>query len=63
MLDCKAMDTPMVSNMKLLHDTTLESVYVTLYMKMVGSLMNLTNTRSYIYFIVNTLSQNMEQPR
>jgi hypothetical protein len=63
MLDCKAMATPMVSNLKLLQDTTLETVDVTLYRKMVGSLMNLTNTRPDICFVVNTLSQYMEQPR
>ena len=63
MLDCKAMATPMVSNLKLLEDTTLESVNVTLYRQMVGSLMNLMNTRPDIYFSMNTLSQYMEQPR
>jgi hypothetical protein len=63
MLDCKAMATPMVSNLKLLQDTTLETVDVTLYREMVGSLMNLTNTRPDICFVVNTLSQYMEQPR
>ena len=45
MLDCKEMTTPMVSNLKLLQDTTLKTVDVTLYREMVGSLMNLTNTR------------------
>ena len=63
MLDCKAMVAPMISNLKLLHDTTLETMDVTLYRKMVGSLMNLTNTRPDICFVVNTLSQYMEQPR
>jgi hypothetical protein len=62
MLDCKAMATPMVSNLKLLQDTTLETMDVTFYRKMVGSLMNLMNTRSDICFFVNTLSQYMEQP-
>jgi hypothetical protein len=63
MLDCKAMATPMVSNLKLLQDTTSETVDVTLYRQMVGSLMYLTNTRHDICFDVNTLSQYMEQPR
>ena len=31
MLDCKAMTIPMVSNLKLLQDTTLETVDITLY--------------------------------
>jgi hypothetical protein len=50
MLDCKAVATPMVSNLKLLQDTPSEIVDVTLYREMVGSLMNLTNTRLDICF-------------
>jgi hypothetical protein len=63
MLDCKEMATPMVSNLKLLQDTTSKTVDVTLYRKMVGSLMYLTNTKPDICFVVNTLSQCMDQPR
>jgi hypothetical protein len=63
MLDCKAMATPVVSNMKLLQDTNLEIVDVTFYRKMVGSLMYFMNMRPYICFSVNTLSQYMEHPR
>jgi hypothetical protein len=63
MLDCKAMATPMISNLKLLQDTTSKTVDVTLYKEMVGLLMNLTNTRPDICFVVNTLSQYMELPR
>jgi hypothetical protein len=60
MFDCKAMATPMVSNLKLLQDMTSETVDVTLYRKMVGSLMYLMNTRPDICFVVNILSQYME---
>jgi hypothetical protein len=63
MLDCKATDTPMVLNLNLLQYTTSETVDVTLYRQMVGSLMCLTNTRLDICFVVNTLSQYMEQPK
>ena len=57
MMDCKAMTTPMASNMKLLSDASLEVIDATMYHQMIGSLMYLTNTRSGICFVVNTLSQ------
>jgi len=63
MLDCKAMVIPMVSNLKLLQDTTSEIVDSTLYRHIVGSLMYLTNTRPDICFVVNTLSQHLQKPR
>jgi hypothetical protein len=63
MLDCKAMVTLMVLNLKLLKDTTLEIVDSTLYGKIVGSLMYLMSTRSNICFSMNTLSQHLEHPR
>jgi hypothetical protein len=62
MFDSKEMDAPMVSNMKLLQDMTLETVDVSLYRQMMGLLMNLANIRMDICFVVNTLSQYMEQP-
>ena len=46
MMYCKEMNTPMVTNLKLLNDIiSLERVDVTLYMHIIGSLMYLTNTR------------------
>jgi hypothetical protein len=63
MLDCKAISTPMVANLKLLCDTTLETVNATIYRNMIGSLMYLMNTRSNIRFAMNTLSQYMVDPR
>ena len=62
MLDCKEIKTPMVTKMKLLNDDSLERVDVTLYRNIIGSLMYLTNKRSKIFFIVNTLSQCMVEP-
>ena len=39
MMDCKAMATPMASNLKLLSDASSESVDATMYRQMIGSLM------------------------
>ena len=63
MLECKAMATPMDSNLKLLSNDSLELVDVTHYRQIIGSLMYLTNTRPEICFTVNTLSQFLVQPR
>ena len=52
------MTTSMTMNLKLLGDTTFETSR-----QMIGSLMNLTNTRPDICFAVNTLSQYMVEPR
>ena len=55
MIDCKAMNTPMASNMKLLSVASSEMVDATMYCQMICSLMYLTNTRPNIFFAVNTL--------
>ena len=62
-MDCKSMSTSITINLKLLGDTTSETVDATLYMQMIGSLMYLTNTRPDICFAMNTLSQYMVEPR
>jgi hypothetical protein len=51
------MNTPMEKNLNLLVDTSLELIDATLYRKIIGSLMYLTNIRPDICFVVNTLSQ------
>jgi hypothetical protein len=63
MMDCKSTTTPMMTNLKLLGDTSSGTIDATLYKHMVGSLMYLTNTRPDICFVVNTLSQYMVDPR
>ena len=65
MLECKSMATPMETNLKLLVDTSSELVDVNLYRQrqIIGSLMYLTNTRPYICFSMNTLSQYLVDPR
>ena len=55
MMECKAMTTPMASNLKLLSVASSDSVDVTMYHQMSCSLMYLTNIRPYICFAVNTL--------
>jgi hypothetical protein len=62
MLECKAMNTPMETNLKFLVDTSSELVGATLYRQIIGSLMYLTNTRPDICFVVNTLSQYLVEP-
>ena len=63
MTDCKAMTTPMESNLKKLSDTSSKSVDATVYGQMIGSLMYLMNTRPDICFVVNTLSKFLIDPR
>ena len=63
MMDCKAMTTPMASNLKLLSDASSESVDAMMYHQMIRSLMYLMNTRPYILFAVNTLIQFLTDPR
>ena len=57
MMDYKAMDTPMASNLKLLSDASSNSIDVMMYCHMIGSLMYLINTRPNICFSMTTLSQ------
>ena len=63
MMDCKAMNTPMESNLNLLSDASSEVVDAAMYHQMIGSLMYPTNTRPDIFFAVNTLSQFLTDPR
>ena len=62
MLECKSMNTPMETNLKLLVDTSSELVDATLYRQIIGSLMYLMDTRLDICFVVNTLSQYLVEP-
>ena len=57
MMDWKAMNRPMASNLKLLSDASSDSIDATMYRHMIGSLMYLMNMRPDICFAVNTLSQ------
>lgn len=63
MVDNRPMSTPMITNWKKIDDSKSELVDPTLCRMLIGSLMYLVNTRPYICFAVNTLSQFMVQPK
>ena len=65
MMDCKSMATPMVSNLKKLHETTscTDSVDSMMYRQLIGSLLYLVHTRPNICFVVSALSQFMTDSR
>jgi hypothetical protein len=63
MLECKPMKIPMEAKLKLLVVTSSDLIDATLYRRIIGSLMCLTNTRPDICFVVNTLSQFLVEPR
>ena len=63
MMECKAMATPMASNLNLLSDASSETVDAMMYCQMIGSFMYLTNTRPNICFAMNTLSEFLTDPR
>ena len=57
MMDYKEMVITMAYNLKLLSDASSDKDDALMYRQIIGSLMYLTNTRPYICFVVNTLSQ------
>ena len=59
---CKPMQTPLAGNWKKEVAPSREVVEVTVYRKLVGSLMYLVNRRPYLCYAVNQLSQAMVQP-
>jgi hypothetical protein len=63
MLECKSMNTPMETKLKLLVDTSSELVDAMMYRQIIGSMMYLGNTRPNICFVVNTLSRYLVEPR
>ncbi|XP_059067522.1 uncharacterized mitochondrial protein AtMg00810-like [Cryptomeria japonica] len=65
MMNCKSMVTPMETNLHKLREDAAYSKLAdpTLYRQLIGSLMYLVNTRSYICYAVSALSQFMSEPR
>jgi hypothetical protein len=51
------MDTPMTTDIRKVRDLDSDPVDLSLYRKLIGSLMYLLNTQLDICFVVNTLSQ------
>jgi hypothetical protein len=58
MMDCKFMSTPMITNMRKMHDfdTGSDLVDPTMYRKLIGSLMYMIHTRLYICYEVIALN-------
>lgn len=65
MMDCKSMATPMVTNLKKLHDSAFVSDLVdsTMYRQLIGCLIYLMHTKPDICFAVSALSQFMSESR
>ena len=60
MLDYKLIATPMESNLNLMSDASFDSIDSTMYRQIIGSLMNTIPNK---FFVVNTLSQFLTDPR
>jgi hypothetical protein len=65
MMDCKSMCTPMITNMRNLHDSDTGSDLLdpTMYRQLIGSLMYMIHTRPDICYAVIAMSQFMNEPR
>ena len=62
MQGCKPIDTPLIKNWRKEDATSEKVVDATIYQHLVGSLIYLVNTRPYICYAVNQLSQVMVMP-
>jgi hypothetical protein len=65
MMDCKSMSTPMITNLRKLHDfdTGSDLVDPTMYRQLIGSLMYMIQSRPNICYAVIAMSQFMDEPR
>lgn len=57
MMECKPMSNSMITNLRLLRNSKSSLVDPIRYIQLIESLMYLVNTRTYICFAVNFLSQ------
>jgi len=62
MMNCKSMDTLMVTNLKKIRDNGFDLINPTMYHKLIGVLNYLVNTRPDICYAVNALSQFLVEP-
>jgi hypothetical protein len=64
MMDCKYMSTPMITNLRKLHDSNTGSDLVdpTMYRQLIGSMMYMIHTRLDICYAVIAMSQFMTEP-
>ena len=58
---CKATKSPFLSGIKMHEFGNSPLVDITLYRKLVGSLLYLTHTRPYLYYDVSDVARNMHQ--
>jgi hypothetical protein len=56
MMDCRSMSSPLVTNWRKIDASDSKTIDSTVYSQLIGSLMYLVNTRTYIRFVVNSLS-------
>jgi hypothetical protein len=65
MMDCKSMSTPMITNLRKLHDydTCSDLVDPTMYRQLIGSLMYMIHTKLDICYAMIAMSQFMAKPR
>eukprot|EP00253_Pinus_taeda_P015260 PITA_15260 len=59
---CKPVDTPLPGGWRKEDATSVEVVDATVYRQLVGSHTYMINTRPYIFYVVNQLSQDMVNP-
>jgi len=62
-MNCKAVPTSIVTGLRLSNDDKGYKVDSNLYKQLVGSLMHLIATRSYIIFVFSLISRFMESPK
>jgi hypothetical protein len=65
MMDCKSMSTPMITNLRKLHDSDTSSDLVDpiMYRQLIGSLMYMINIRPDICYADIAMSQFMTESR